>query len=826
MKRLLRGLLVLALAAAPVVAPTAPVAAAPGGPTSTGTSGPEPVMLVVDTSGSMGEDDGTGVAKIDGAREALLDLLSVLPTDSHVGLRTYPGPSGGCDTGTLAFAPQQRRPDRMAAEVNALTANGDTPTAEALEAAGDDLRSAGYTSATLVLVSDGLSTCGDPCPVAEQLSQSGLSVTVNTVGFRIDEEGAEQLRCIARSTGGTYNDVTDSSKLKETLATLNGAELDVSLTYPRTYSPEASTTASLEVSVAIENVSSIQADDVRASIVFDPGASGGSPTVLRPVRVLGNIAGGGKTTVTWQAYPSTVRSTGSLDFGVTVTRKGGAPVVGSASIELGGTLNVAAGGDLIKDARHVVVLGDSYSSGEGGAVRAPDGHAYKDGKCHRSPVTYAEQLFAASGAEVTNIACSGAVINDYRAEQNDREVDAQREQLKGERDIDLMFLTMGGNDLNFSSIVLNCFSGIDCWANELTCLYEDFKGDGCGNNERANPLLWQKQLGDLRPQLADLYRDVLHDSAKLGRDGVAPPLVVLPYTNVLPASGWAIACQKGFPLLDGREMALLRWLQDELNRQIADAVAEVRQATTRIYYADDVVHAVEPHNTICGAERWINGLTDGTETQEKVHPNAFGYRAEAAALLRWSRTVTEPKAGDVRDSRDWLYRIGGGAIDGGADLLESTVDGARDLWHDVQEIDLQLPRIISVTPGLSYRVSGAGFAPGETAVVSVASTPQALATAVADDEGNISAVVEVPEDLPAGDHTLYATGFIPDGGMQLIGRPLDVSGPSLAGPLTVGAGALLLLLSGLLLVRVARRRRRASIALRSGSGTPPVQPAA
>jgi hypothetical protein len=811
--RLLRALLVLALAAAPVAVP-GPAAAAPGDPAATGSAGPQPVMLVVDTSGSMADDDGTGVAKILGAREALLDLLAVLPVDSHVGLRTYPGPSGGCDTGTLAFAPREREPERMAAEVHALAANGDTPTAEALEAAGNDLRTAGYTSATLVLVSDGLSTCGDPCPVAQQLAADGLAVTVNTVGFRIDEEGAEELRCIARATGGTYSDVTDSSALAEALATLNGPELSVRLTYPTTYSPSAS--PSLDVSVEIENLSSTQADDVRASIVFDPGASGGSPTVLRPVRVLGNLAGGATTKVAWQAFPSTVRSSGTLDFGVTVTRNGGPPVVGTGTVKLGGKLNVGAGGPLLQGVDHVVVLGDSYSSGEGAGVGI-SGYEYDFGKCHRSRYTYAAQLFADSRADVDNLACSGAVINNYTAKQNGT-VAPQREQLKDQDDIDLMLLTMGGNDLNFSSIVLNCASGIDCWANRLTCLIDVFVADAdCGNNEVANPMFWQKQLGDLRPQLEGFYRDVLHDSAERGGDRGAPPLVVLPYTYVLPASGMALGCQRGFPLLEPHEMALLRWLQDELNNQIAQAVAAVRTSTSRIYYADDVLHAVRPDHTLCGDERWINGLTDG-EGQEKIHPNALGYAAEAAALLRWSTTVTEPEPADVQDGRNPIYRIGGGAIDLGADLLDSTVDGARDLWHDVQEIDLRVPRIISVTPGLSYRVSGGGFAPGETAVVSVASTPQALATAVADADGTITAEVQVPDDLPAGEHTLFATGFTPDGSMQLIGRPLDVSGPSLAGPLTLGAGALLLLLAGGLLLRVGRRRRRAGIALRDAGG--------
>jgi hypothetical protein len=817
--RLLRSLVALAVVVASLGV-SAPAIAAPGDPVSA--SGREPVMLIVDTSGSMGDDDGTGMAKIDGARAALLDLLNVLPVDSDLGLRTYPAASGsGCGPGELAFEPGPRAPKDMAAEVNALSAAGDTPTAEALEAAGADLRAVGYTSATLVLVSDGMSTCGDPCPVARDLAASGLAVTVNTVGFRIDQDGAEELRCIATATGGTYTDVTDSDGLGETLATLNGAELGVELHHPVNYSPAVS--ASLDIEVEISNVSSVEALDVRASIVFDPAASGGSPTVLRPVRVLGNVAGGATTSATWQVFPSTVRDSGTLEFAVTVTRSGGDPVVGAGKVKLGGQLNVAAGGELVANAGHVVILGDSYSSGEGAAVGAPEGHAYQQGKCHRSSYTYAEQLFAGSDAEVTNIACSGAVMNDYEAEQSDRDVERQRDQLEDLDDVDLMFLTIGGNDLNFSSIIKNCLLGFDCTANVVTCGLEVVsEASFCTDAMTSNPLLWQNQLGNLRPQLVAHYRKILADSATLGGDGGAPPLVVLPYVNVLPASGLAIGCQQGFPMLSQREMALVRWLQDELNSQIAQAVAEVRQGDSRIYYADDVVHAVEPDHTLCGEKRWINGILERgaggpleAETQQElIHPNAFGYSAEAAAVLRWSRTVTEPEPGDVRDSRPLLYRVGGSVIDTGAGVLDWAVEGASDLWHDVQDIDLQLPDVVPVVPGLSYRVTGAGFAPGETAVVSVMSTPRALATAVADENGEITAEVQVPEDLPSGSHTLVASGFTPDGTMQVIGRPIDVSTPSLAGPITVGAAAFLLLLAGGLLVVVGLRRRRAGIAMR------------
>jgi hypothetical protein len=268
--------------------------------------------------------------------------------------------------------------------------------------------------------------------------------------------------------------------------------------------------------------------------------------------------------------------------------------------------------------------------------------------------------------------------------------------------------------------------------------------------------------------------------------------------------------------MSDRELALIRWLQDELNRQIASVIADIQKETAenRLFYADDVVHAVEPDHTLCGDERWINGVFDkgafgalnGAKRQELIHPNQAGYAAEAAALLRWSRGETEAVPGPVRDDRPWLIRGTGNVIDGVYRGVDATVRGAQDLWHGIQEIDLEAPSVMPVVPGIQYRVNTGGFEPGGTVVLQAASQPQALASVVADDDGTISAVVRLPADLPPGDHTLFASGFTEDGDMQMVARPMHVFRPSLAGPLTVGLGAALLVVAGLLLLRVARRR--------------------
>lgn len=77
----------------------------------------------------------------------------------------------------------------MTMKARGLVAGGDTPTAEALIAAADDLQVAGYSKGTIFLVSDGESTCDDPCAAARTLSRRGIDVTVVGVAFQLSPKG-------------------------------------------------------------------------------------------------------------------------------------------------------------------------------------------------------------------------------------------------------------------------------------------------------------------------------------------------------------------------------------------------------------------------------------------------------------------------------------------------------------------------------------------------------------------------------------------------------------------------------------------------------------
>lgn len=172
--------------------------------------GGETILFVVDTSTSLA---GKPLAD---AKGALLGASTAIAVDSQVGLHSF---GGACDNGglvRLALGPFDRPTFTSAVNSLAIGASG-TPTPAALRAAATTLPAVG--DRTLVLVSDGGSSCGSPCPVARELdARLGAGFRIDTVGFRAPNFAESELGCIARATGGSYVSVTDSAGLQKTLA--------------------------------------------------------------------------------------------------------------------------------------------------------------------------------------------------------------------------------------------------------------------------------------------------------------------------------------------------------------------------------------------------------------------------------------------------------------------------------------------------------------------------------------------------------------------------------------------------------------------------------
>ena len=78
---------------------------------------------------------------------------------------------------------------------------GWTPIALALESIKDD--AVLYDRSVIYLVSDGIETCdGDPVKIVKELKDDGINVSVNIIGFDIDDEGQKLLKEISDEGNG------------------------------------------------------------------------------------------------------------------------------------------------------------------------------------------------------------------------------------------------------------------------------------------------------------------------------------------------------------------------------------------------------------------------------------------------------------------------------------------------------------------------------------------------------------------------------------------------------------------------------------------------
>lgn len=198
-------------------------AAAPAqaSPTASGEAGS--LLVILDVSGSMGRTDASGTTLMQGARQAVAALVDGVPDETPVGLRLYgsdyPGNNErqGCTDTRVAvpIAEAGTNGAKITAAMRGLKPTGFTPIGAALTAAADDFGPEGER--TIVLVSDGEDTCGnpEPCRAARQLQRQGIDVRIDTVGLFLEGNRAarRQLSCIADATGGTFVTADDAAEL-------------------------------------------------------------------------------------------------------------------------------------------------------------------------------------------------------------------------------------------------------------------------------------------------------------------------------------------------------------------------------------------------------------------------------------------------------------------------------------------------------------------------------------------------------------------------------------------------------------------------------------
>ncbi|MEM6489640.1 MAG: VWA domain-containing protein [Pseudomonadota bacterium] len=175
-------------------------------------AGKPDVMLILDASGSMwGQIDG--VAKITTAKQAIGATVADLAGQANLGLMAYGHRrEGDCADVQVLARTGQNDPAALGALIEGLTPRGKTPIAASLAAAAEAF-APGDRQANVLLVSDGLETCGgDPCAAARALAGRGIETRVHVVGFDLTSEEEAALRCIAEEGGGSYFSASNATE--------------------------------------------------------------------------------------------------------------------------------------------------------------------------------------------------------------------------------------------------------------------------------------------------------------------------------------------------------------------------------------------------------------------------------------------------------------------------------------------------------------------------------------------------------------------------------------------------------------------------------------
>ncbi len=179
---------------------------------------PRRLQLVFDASGSMWAQIG-GEPRITIARRVLADIVGKQPPGTEVGLVAYGHRrEADCQDIEVLVPMGPVTPAAVKGRLEAIQPKGKTPIGASVREAFRLVREGGKP-ATVILLSDGLETCGtDPCAIVREAKAGGLDFLLHVVGFGIEEADLSSLECMAQAGGGLFFDARDASGLASALA--------------------------------------------------------------------------------------------------------------------------------------------------------------------------------------------------------------------------------------------------------------------------------------------------------------------------------------------------------------------------------------------------------------------------------------------------------------------------------------------------------------------------------------------------------------------------------------------------------------------------------
>ncbi|MFF4355117.1 SGNH/GDSL hydrolase family protein [Streptomyces sp. NPDC001530] len=270
--------------------------------------------------------------------------------------------------------------------------------------------------------------------------------------------------------------------------------------------------------------------------------------------------------------------------------------MGAALLSAGTALAPAgtAAASTAPESRHkvdYVALGDSYAF-------APLMPTQVDATCLRSDQNYPSLVARSRSATLTDVSCAGATTDDMTAPQTDG-VLAQFDAL--DRGTDLVTVTIGGNDIGFSTVLGTCAhltsgdpAGAPCRSH--------YAGTGADQVTDA--------IARTAPKVAQVLRGI-HRRAPHAR------VVVVGYPDLFPED--AVGCTSSKVPLAAGDFAWLRDKEKDLNAMLA---RQARHGGTEY---------VNTYTPTLGHDL---SKPTGERPAAPVHPNATGENVMATAVAR------------------------------------------------------------------------------------------------------------------------------------------------------------------------------------------------
>ncbi len=401
------------------------------------------------------------------------------------------------------------------------------------------------------------------------------------------------------------------------------------------------------------------------------------------------------------------------------------------------------------ESQDYLALGDSFASGEGAYDYFPETDTQAN-KCHLSRQSYPYLIGQQLGlGSYNSVACSGAKIQDitsYAQRQNIPSPNNMGRLLPGykkqnqyvrEQNPNVLTIGIGGNDAGLLTRLRACMKIGTC--------YQDYE-------DRLEII---REINAQFPRLVDLYTQLKREARTSSK------LYVVGYPRAVKEGG---TCGLNV-LLDDQELLFANQLIDYLNR-----IIELSAQKAGVRYVD-VATAFYGYR-LCetdGSKAAFNGLTLGDDApfpfgpigNESFHPNKLGHQLYRQKILEQTGNFTQ--AMPVANPGVQLP-----AENSGLALLQApkTNRAINETVNDdtIAEDTIYSKAVVAVAADHQQHL----LEPSSEVSIELHSESTLLGKFKADEKGGVRASVTIPEDLPAGFHTLHIFG------RTILGNSIDI----------------------------------------------------